>query len=81
MAQITVRDEGIGVAPQERERVFDYLYRAPGAQRHNLGGLGIGLYVSRFLAERMGGRLDLLETRTTSPSGSIFRLTLPLGSA
>lgn len=78
MAAITVRDEGIGVAPQDRERIFDYLYRAPAAQRRNLGGLGLGLYVSRFLAERMGGSLVLLDSSATAPTGSAFRLLLPL---
>ena len=81
VAWITVRDEGIGVPPDEREHIFDYLYRAPSAQRRNLGGLGLGLYVSRFLAERMGGVLDLLESSVDAPTGSVFRLSLPLTSS
>lgn len=79
-AWITVRDEGIGVQPEDRDHIFEYLYRAPSAQKRNISGLGLGLYVSRFLAERMGGTLELVATSVTAPSGSMFRLALPLAS-
>lgn len=81
MAEITVRDEGVGIAPDERERVFDYQYRSPSAVRRNIGGLGLGLYVSRFLAERMHGELALVESSDSAPTGSAFRLSLPLADA
>jgi signal transduction histidine kinase len=77
-ALVRVRDTGIGVAEEERERIFEYLYRSPRSEERNLSGLGLGLFVSRYLAERMGGRLWLHETSTAEPSGSEFRLTLPL---
>ncbi|HEV2405418.1 MAG TPA: ATP-binding protein, partial [Ktedonobacterales bacterium] len=75
-----VRDEGIGVQLEDRVRIFEYLYRAPSAQKRNVSGLGLGLYVSRFLAERMGGSLELVRTSVAAPSGSVFRLSLPLSA-
>ncbi|HKS70486.1 MAG TPA: ATP-binding protein, partial [Ktedonobacterales bacterium] len=77
-ALVAVRDSGIGVAAEDRERIFDYLYRAPRSEERNLSGLGLGLYVSRHLVERMGGRLWLESTSTEPPSGSEFRFTLPI---
>lgn len=79
-ATLSVRDQGIGVARADRELIFDYLYRAPNAERRNLSGLGLGLYVSRAIAERMGGRLWLAASETAAHGGgSEFRLTLPIG--
>lgn len=77
-ALITVRDRGVGVAPEDREPIFEYLYRAPRSQERNLSGLGLGLYVSRHLIEHMGGRLWLETSSTEPPTGSEFRFTLPL---
>jgi signal transduction histidine kinase len=87
MAHICVHDRGVGVAEGDRGRIFEYLYRAPDTQHRHLSGLGLGLFVSRTLVERMGGRLWLEETRTGDPgeagdgSGSSFCFTLPLGPA
>ncbi|MGH2516810.1 MAG: sensor histidine kinase [Ktedonobacterales bacterium] len=78
MAMLCVRDEGTGVAPEDRSRIFDYLYRAPTAKERNLSGLGLGLFICQYLAEHMGGRLVLHETAEGKPHGSEFRLTLPL---
>jgi signal transduction histidine kinase len=78
VATIRVRDRGIGVAEADRERIFDYLYRTPETRRRNLAGLGIGLFLSRGLAERMGGRLWLADSRTGDTSGSTFCVALPL---
>lgn len=79
MAQMRVRDEGVGIGPEDEGRIFDYLYRAPSAEERNLSGLGLGLFICRYLAERMGGQLMLHETSTGEPHGSEFRLLLPLG--
>ena len=77
-AVVRVLDCGIGVADGDRARIFDYLYRAPEAEERNLSGLGLGLYICRYVAQRMGGSLALRETRVGEGSGSEFALTLPL---
>ena len=71
-----VRDEGPGVQPGERDRIFERFMR--GAASHGVSGSGIGLYVSRELATRMGGRLVLEDTSTI---GTVFALELPLAAA
>lgn len=69
---VTVTDDGQGIPRQEWERIFDAYHRAdPGI--HKDGAVGIGLSISRQLAELMGGTLDY-----EYQSGiSRFRLTLP----
>jgi signal transduction histidine kinase len=81
MALVSVRDGGIGIADGDRERIFDYLYRAPSAEQRNLSGLGLGLYICRHLSERMGGSLVLYATSIAAPSGSEFHLHLPLAQS
>jgi signal transduction histidine kinase len=73
---VRVRDHGRGVDPADRERIFDRFTRAPGAS--SVPGMGLGLYVSRELATRMGGGLELEES---SASGSVFALALQLAPA
>jgi signal transduction histidine kinase len=80
-AIVTVRDEGIGIAEEDQAHVFDYLYRSPTSIERNLAGLGLGLFVSRHIAERHGGRLELSSSRVEAPAGSEFRLTLPVEAA
>jgi signal transduction histidine kinase len=75
---VRVRDQGIGIAEPDRDRLFTYLNRTPDSERRNLAGLGLGLFVSHYLIERMGGRLWLEVSCTTEPSGSEFAFTLPL---
>lgn len=57
--QITVSDRGIGIAPEESERVFERFYRASEAKERQPSGTGLGLYVVRELVERMGGEVSL----------------------
>ncbi len=54
--RIRVIDDGPGIRPGEHERVFDLLYRSP-ATEAQAAGSGVGLFVSRRLAETMGGRI------------------------
>ena len=70
-AVLAVEDEGAGVPPEERERVFERFTRLePGR------GLGLGLYIARQFARAQGG--DLVVTEARVASGARFELRLPL---
>ncbi len=77
-AVLTVADEGIGVAPADRDRIFEYLYRAPVTEARNLSGLGLGLFLARSIVEHHGGTLVLEATAPERFAGSLFRIELPL---
>ncbi len=81
VALFTVRDHGIGIPEEERDRIFEYLYRTTLSEKKNLSGLGLGLYISRYLVERFGGALWLEASSTEETAGSEFRFTLPLAVA
>jgi signal transduction histidine kinase len=74
-ATLRVEDNGVGIAPEERDRIFDRLYRVPDTEVV-VPGIGLGLYISRRLAESFGGNLVL--ENSTLGEGSVFALTLPL---
>ena len=75
MVAIRVQDGGLGVPEQGRERLFSRFGRLPGSQtRAGRVGTGLGLYLSRHLAEAMDGTLDL---EASGADGSTFRLRLP----
>jgi signal transduction histidine kinase len=71
-----VRDHGAGIDPADRERIFERFVR--GAAVASQPGMGIGLYVSRAIAMRMGGRLFVEES---SSEGTVFALEIPLAPA
>jgi two-component system phosphate regulon sensor histidine kinase PhoR len=52
-----VRDEGLGIAAEEQERIFEKFYRADPQMVRGVGGTGLGLYICRELVGRMGGRI------------------------
>ena len=74
-ALVSVRDSGIGIAPDRLPRLFDRFYRvretAVGAD-----GLGVGLYISKHLIEAHGGRI--WAESAGRGQGSTFSFTLPL---
>jgi two-component system OmpR family sensor kinase len=70
-AVLEVEDTGPGIAAEERERVFDRFYRSESATE---GGSGLGLAIVRRIAERHGGKVELLD-RAGSP-GLLVRVTL-----
>ena len=72
-AQVRVADHGVGVAEDERDRLFAPYYRS--SRTNAVTGTGLGLHISKRLAERHGGRLWL---ETTGDEGSVFALTLRL---
>jgi signal transduction histidine kinase len=69
---LTVSDCGPGIAPEERELIFERFQR--GRDTGGQAGFGLGLAIGRELAERMGGSLSL---RETGAPGATFALTLP----
>jgi K+-sensing histidine kinase KdpD len=71
--QVCVVDEGPGVPPAERERIFDKFHSAAAAQA--TGGVGLGLYICRELVHKHGGRIWVEER---PGGGSRFCFTLPL---
>ena len=73
-AQLAVADDGPGIPAEARNRVFDRFYRAQ-ASRTRSSGSGLGLAIARGLAERNGGRLDLVN----ADRGTTMRLLLPTG--
>jgi signal transduction histidine kinase len=72
---ITVRDNGVGVPAEKREAIFERFVRVDDEQLGPVPGTGLGLYISRELARRHGGSLELEEPGTEP--GSAFTLRLP----
>jgi signal transduction histidine kinase len=74
-AVVRIEDNGIGIPEDDRERVFDRLYRVPDSEVV-VPGIGLGLYICRQLAESYGGNLEV--ESSTPGQGTVFRLALPL---
>jgi signal transduction histidine kinase len=72
---IRVQDEGPGIEPQERARIFDRFYQVDQSTTRRVGGAGMGLYICRRAAESIGARVWL---ERSDPSGSVFALWLPI---
>ena len=73
--EIGVADDGPGIAPHQRERIFERFYRIDAGRSRELGGTGLGLAIVRNLMEAMGGRVTC---EANEPQGARFRLLLPL---
>lgn len=58
--RVAVRDYGVGIAPEQHERIFERYYQAPHPENAEAtGGMGIGLFVCRQIAERLGGTIGV----------------------
>lgn len=71
---VRVCDRGPGILPEDQDRIFDRFYRAPSRKGGN-AGLGLGLFLSRRLARRLGGHLSV---SSAEGAGSTFTLWLPV---
>lgn len=71
---ISVKDSGLGIPPEDLPHLFQKFYRINNVDRQSIGGTGLGLYLSRRLAEAMQGRLWV---ESIYEKGSTFFLELP----
>lgn len=76
-ATITVRDEGMGIAPADQERVFEQFERTDDS-RKKAPGLGLGLYITRQIVRSHGGEVQV---ESTPGEGAVFCVSLPLQPA
>jgi heavy metal sensor kinase len=72
--RLSVADTGVGIPPEERERIFQRFYRIPRASADPPDGTGLGLAIVRGIAQAHGGRVEL-EPRPSG--GSVFTIVLP----
>lgn len=75
---ITVRDNGIGIAPEYHRKVFDKFYRVSTGNIHNVKGFGIGLSYVQQIVKAHQWKLDL---KSELGKGSEFKLKIPLKKA
>ena len=73
--QLKVKDSGIGIAPEQLPRIFDPFYQGDRSATRRGEGTGIGLALTKELAELMEGRI---EVESTPEQGSIFQILLPI---
>ena len=72
---ISVRDRGVGIEPDVMERIFDPFEQGNRSFEHRVGGLGLGLAISKSLAEAHGGRFAAKSDGRDR--GSTFILSMP----
>jgi len=75
--EISVTDQGIGIADKDLERVFERFYRADPARSRATGGTGLGLAIVKHVATNHGGEVDVW---SVEGSGSTFTLRLPVAA-
>ena len=73
--RIDVIDQGIGIAPDELERIFGEFYQTEEGRRSRRGGTGLGLSLTRNFVELHHGRIDV---QSATGEGSCFSLYLPV---
>ncbi len=74
---VVIRDTGIGIPPEHVGGIFDMFRQVDNTDRRQHGGVGLGLYIVRKLAEQLDATLDV---RSTVGVGTTFTLTLPLAA-
>lgn len=76
-AQLTVQDEGIGIAPDAVPQIFDRFFRADESRARATGGTGLGLSIAKWITERHGGHMEVLSRQNI---GTRISIMLPIAS-
>jgi len=72
---LSVADTGVGIRPEDAERIFDRFYRADKSRTRGPGGHGLGLSIAKWIVEAHHGRIALL---SEEGKGSIFNVDIPV---
>ena len=72
--EFTVADHGIGIRPAELMRVFGLFYRSPDRLARDVGGMGLGLYITKEIVDRHNGRIW---ADSEVGKGTTFHVALP----
>ena len=75
MAVVSVKDNGIGLKPEDATHLFSKFFRASNSDQTGQGGTGLGLYITKSIIEMMGGTITV---ESHLGKGSTFTFTLPL---
>ncbi|MGB0766453.1 MAG: ATP-binding protein [Phycisphaeraceae bacterium] len=73
--RLSVKDEGPGIAPEDHERVFEKFSQVDASATRQHGGTGLGLTISKELAQLLGGTIEL---QSNTGEGATFTLIIPL---
>jgi signal transduction histidine kinase len=76
-ARVLVVDEGIGLKDKDRTTVFEEFSQVDATDQRAVGGTGLGMNISKRIAEAMGGGIDF---RPNEKKGTTFFIDLPLGN-
>lgn len=74
VVEVRVADSGIGIASDEREKVFDAFYQVDSSSTREYGGTGLGLSIVKRIVEAHGGTVTI---SANQPTGTVFVVTLP----
>jgi signal transduction histidine kinase len=74
-AFVSVKDQGVGIPRDKQKRIFERFYRAHTGTPYDYGGMGVGLYISREIVQRHGGRMWF---ESAEGEGSTLHFALPL---
>lgn len=73
--RVAVKDDGMGIRPEDQARLFDRFYRVEGQETRSIAGFGIGLYLCKEIIDRHGG---IIGVQSKVGKGSTFWFDLPV---